>query len=249
MDLPGCDSSTFEFMHRCAFPDKGQARRLRPVPRWGNQPNWRAKPSEQAGKWAIITEAMHNAAFWHIIVFCIAFTFALLTMVTHQVAYLKDLGYSPVIASTTLGLIPGISIAGRFSYGFLARWFKAEWLTIAFLGSMLLGLAIFMYATSFPVIVVYTVLFGFGYGALIVSRTDLIAQYYGQEIYPELHGWIFPFQNSIAAAGPWIAGTIYDATGTYTLAFMIVIGLLIVGLISAFLLRSPSSQKGFSRPV
>jgi cyanate permease len=208
-----------------------------------------SKNNRRAGKWAIITEAMHDAAFWHIIVFCIAFMFALQTMVTHQVAYLKDLGYSPVIASTTLGLIPGISIAGRFSYGFLARWFKAEWLTITFVGSMLLGLAIFVRVTSFPAIVVYTVLFGFGYGALIVARTDLIAQYYGQEIYPELQGLIFPLQNTIAAAAPWIAGTIYDVTGTYTLAFMIVIGLLILGLISGFLLRSSSSQKGSPRPV
>jgi hypothetical protein len=32
------------------------------------------------------------------------------TVTAHQVAYLKDIGFSPIVAAMALGLIPGMSI-------------------------------------------------------------------------------------------------------------------------------------------
>jgi len=99
-----------------------------------------------------------------------------------------------------------------------------------------LSILIFFSTINFYLVLVYTVLFGFGYGALMVARSDLLARYYGKEVYPELQGWIFPIQNSITASGPWIAGVIYDSTSSYNLAFLFIEVLILLALRSAFLL-------------
>lgn len=195
--------------------------------------------SSQTGQWSVGT-AMRSLPIWQIVILSVAFMFALQTMLGHQVAYLKDIGYSPTVAATTLGLLPGMSIAGRFSYSFLARRFKPEHIAVGLLGGMLVAVLLFMFmsASSLVCIYVYTVLFGFGYGATLVARTDMIAVYYGRKIFPQLQGWVFPFQ-SVAALGPWVAGTIHDTTDSYHLAFIIVLIVLGVGLLSTVFLRPP----------
>lgn len=183
-----------------------------------------------------VGEAMHSLPLWLIIMIFTAQGFAVQTMVAHQVAYLRGLGSSSVLAATTLGLLPGISIAGRFSYGLLARKFKVERLGASLLASMLVAVLIFRSATSLPLIYIYTVLFGFSFGGLLVAGPDLITRYYGRTVFPELEGRVMLFRNPIAAVGPWAAGSIYGATNSYDLAFVMVCAFLTLGLISALLL-------------
>lgn len=193
------------------------------------------KESNQTEKQKV-SGVMHSLPLWLIIVIFAAQGFALQTMVAHQVAYLKDLGSSSVLAATILGFLPGISIVGRLGYGFLARKFKAEHLVASFLASMLVAVLIIRCATSLPLICIYTALFGFSFGGLIVARPDLIARYYGRTAYPKLQGRVMLFRNPIVAVGPWAAGSIYSATGSYNLAFVMVCASLTLGLTSALLL-------------
>jgi len=190
---------------------------------------------QASSEWKV-REAMHTLPLWLIIGFSATFEFALQVMISHQVAHLEDLGYSSVKAAGTLGLLPGMSIAGRLGYGFLSSTFKPKHLAIGCLGSMAIAVFIFMKATILPLIYAYTVLFGTGYGMLIVAEIDLLTAYYGSTIYPKLAGWCSPFWAAISAAGPWMAGAIYDYTASYKLAFWAVIAFLIIGLICASLL-------------
>jgi F420-0:gamma-glutamyl ligase-like protein len=52
------------------------------------------------------------------------FTTTMLT--THQVAYLQDLKYSPMVSATALGLMLGMSILGRILSGILGMRFKGR---------------------------------------------------------------------------------------------------------------------------
>lgn len=187
--------------------------------------------------WTVAT-AMRSRSFWLILALSMTCGFSIFAVAGHQATHLEDLGYSPIVAATTLGLLPGMSIAGRLGYGFLAMKFKARDIACAALGCMLIGILILIKATALPLIYTYVVLFGFGYGLLIVASADLLVTYYGRTIYPQLMGWSGPLR-SISATGPWVSGTIRDATGSYVPAFIIVAIFLVIGLACSVMLHPP----------
>ncbi|MEP0644453.1 MAG: hypothetical protein ABJC73_12610, partial [Parasphingorhabdus sp.] len=63
--------------------------------------------------------------------------------------------------------------------------------------------------------------------------------YYGERAFPIINSVIAPVMLPFAAAAPAGAGFIFEATGSYDMAFALAIGLLVSGLIAAFFLKPP----------
>ena len=188
-------------------------------------------------------QAMRKPVTWLIATICAANFFAIGTVMSHQVAYLKDIGFTPMIAAMALSLVSGMSIIGRLGFGALALRFEARHLAIASFAVQLMALAILLTTRNLTLIYIYAALFGISYGALIVALPTFIAGYYGRAYYAQILGMIFPLGTVAEAVGPVLAGAIYDATTTYTLAFALVAVSSSVGLICAILARPPKLPK------
>jgi MFS family permease len=90
----------------------------------------------------------------------------------------------------------------------------------------------------------FSTVFGFAYGGIQVLISPLVAELFGTRS----HGVILAagaLVGSIGAAlGPIIAGYIFDALGSYTIAFIICTVLSFTGLVSTLLLQTRTqSQK------
>jgi MFS family permease len=70
----------------------------------------------------------------------------------------------------------------------------------------------------------------------------LIANYYGRDCYATVLGVVITLQVLSWSASPTIAGAIYDATNTYTLAFILSIISTFIGIIFVLLARQPKSS-------
>ena len=185
-------------------------------------------------------QAMRKPVTWLITAICAANFFAIGTITAHQVAYLKDMGITPMIAAMALSLISGMSIVGRLGFGALALRFEVRRLAIASFAVQLVALAILLTTKNMAFIYIYAALFGISYGALITALPTFVGGYYGRTHYAQILGLIFPLTTVAEAVGPVLAGAIYDATATYTLAFAIVVAFSSVGLVCAILARPPS---------
>lgn len=188
-------------------------------------------------------QAMRKPVTWLITTISAANFFAIGTISAHQVAYLKDMGFTPIIAAMALSLVAGMSIVGRLGFGALALRFEVRHLAIASFAVQLIALAILLTTESLTLIYVYAVLFGISYGALITALPTFVGGYYGRANYAQILGLIFPLGMVAEAAGPVSAGAIYDATATYALAFAIVAAFSFVGLVSAILARPPKLRQ------
>ena len=177
---------------------------------------------------------------WLIATMCAANFFAIGAVMSHQVAYLKDIGFTPMIAAMALSLVSGMSIIGRLGFGALALRFEVRRLAIASFAVQLVALAILLTTKNMAFIYIYAALFGISYGALITALPTFVGGYYGRTHYAQILGLIFPLTTVAEAVGPVLAGAIYDATATYTLAFAIVVAFSSVGLVCAILARPPS---------
>ena len=189
--------------------------------------DWQAKP------------AMREPVTWLIATICAANFFAIGTVTAHQIAYLKDVGVTPMIAAMVLSLVSGMSIAGRLGFGALALRFETRHLAVACFAVQLIALAILLTTRNLTLIYIYAALFGISYGALVTALPTFLGGYYGRTHYAQILGIIFPLSTVTEAVGPVLAGAIYDATTTYTLAFAIVAVFSLVGLVSAVLARPP----------
>ena len=184
-------------------------------------------------------QAVRKPTIWLIATLCATNFLAIGTVAAHQVAYLKDIGFSPVVAAMALGLIPGMSILGRLGFGLLGVKFEVRHLAIVSFIIQVTALIILLTTRTLFLIYIYAVLFGISYGALIVALPTFIGAYFGRTHYAQILGLIFPLAVIAEAAGPLMAGAINDAMGTYIPAFAIITGFSTVGLACAIFAYPP----------
>ena len=183
--------------------------------------------------------ALRNLTVWLLAAFSAANAFATGAVSTHQVAYLQDIGYNPMTAATTISLMAAFHSMGSLTFGTLALRYHIRHLAGLAFVSQLIALTILVAAKDLSFIYIYAALFGLSTGALFTALPTFIGAYFDRERYARVLGVIFPSQVFAQAVAATSAGAIFDATGSYTTAFAIVILISIIGLISAFSARPP----------
>lgn len=163
--------------------------------------------------------------------------FAIGTLTAHQVAYLRDLGNSPITAAFTFSIMAGSTLLGRLAFGVLGSRVDMRRLVVAFYCIQLAALTILVIAPSLSLIYAYAVLFGISFGGLTVAAPTLIGAYFGRARFVKILSLVFPLGIAVEALGPIMAGAIYDLTGTYVAAFSVVVILCAAGLAYAISLR------------
>ncbi len=194
-----------------------------------------------------LEEAMKTPAFWILIVTLTICHAMVPALVVHQIAHVKEMGVSPVMAATTLGLLTFMSVPGRFAAGWLAdRWKRdLKWLLVISIFIQTLGILILTLAQSLTHIWIYVVVFGIGYGSRITLEPAIRSRYFGRKSFGTIYGVI----NFISVLGggvpaPFFAGWVYDTTGSYTFAFFIFTVTLASALVLALFLRQPKQLQG-----
>ena len=171
--------------------------------------------------------------------FAAANSYTVGTLVSHQIAYLQDIGYAPMTAATTLSVMSIFSLIGSLGFGFLALRFNIRHLaSIAFI-VQIIGLAILLTTKELGLLYVFTIFLGLSAGSLTVALPTFVGAYYPRERYARVMGVVFPFQIISNAGAATIAGLVFDATSSYTPAFIAAGCFSLAGLFFAFMTRRP----------
>ncbi len=181
--------------------------------------------------------ALRSSALWMIAALFAIILFVVNMLGTHQVAYLQDVGFSPMVSATALGTMLGLSIIGRLLSGILGLRFEGPHLAVFFLASLGAGVLCLLFARNIFTVYLYSALTGIGFGGMIVLMPNLFGAYFGRTHYARIIGWTTPGVTLIAAVSPYIAGALYDAGGTYTVSFSINIVLIVIAIGIALKLR------------
>ncbi len=189
-----------------------------------------------------IGDALRSPVLWLIILFNCATMFSRMILQMHHVAYVQDIGFAPLIASSTLGLQIGTSTPARLGVGALGLRIETRHVAVVCLASFLAAMVILIYANTLPLIYLYTILAGLGWGGMMVVRPTMLGAYYGRTCYPLIEGLTGPIGTLVTFGSPLIAAFIYDSTGSYRTAFIIAAVLLVIGLACAFLARPPKPR-------
>ncbi|WP_373490212.1 MFS transporter [Parasphingorhabdus sp.] len=160
-------------------------------------------------------------------------------LLNHGVLHLTDSGLSRLQAASVIGLaILGSGLA-RIPAGWLGDQFELRWTLFGSILLMAVGLSGFWLGQGIFLLSAMGMLFGAGYGSLLVLSPVVIGNYFGERAFPIINSVLAPVMLPFAAAAPAGAGYIFEATGSYDLAFTGAILLLITGLGAAFFLKPP----------
>jgi MFS family permease len=158
----------------------------------------------------------------------------------HIVAYCADLGFGPAVGSQMLSLMLLGGVVSRLVFGMLSD--RLGGVVALLLGSTLQMLALFLYLPFDGLVSLYVVsaVFGLSQGGIVpayavIVRENLPAREAGARVGFVLMATIFGM-----ALGGWLSGWIYDATGSYQMAFLngIAWNALNIGVILLVLLRT-----------
>jgi len=185
-----------------------------------------------------VGQLIKKPAFWLLVLIGGTNYYALATISAHQVAYLGDIGFTVILAALAYSVISGIGIIGKLGLGVLAQRISLKKLLITCFVLQIGAFSILLTATSPGLIYLYAVLFGLGSGAIVAAFPTLVSEYSGRTHYARIMGLIFMLVVVAESCGPIVAGAMYDRNSNYTVAFILVTVLLLLGLVSTLLLRT-----------
>jgi len=165
--------------------------------------------------------------------------FAFHTVSVHLVPYAMDIGVTPTISAVALGLLGGFSVPGRIISGIIVDrvgWQKIMIISLFGLALLILLLSILKAAWMLYFFVLF---YGICHGSRIAAHLGILGEFFGMNSLGEIIGTITAIAVFTGAFAPYLAGFIFDSTGSYFIAFMIVMMLLLCGGIIATVIRKP----------
>lgn len=138
----------------------------------------------------------------------------------HMVALAVDLGCTPVVGAQILSVMLIGGFISRVAFGLIADRLGGAMTLI--LGSTLQCFALSLYLPTGGVTGLYVVslVFGLSQGGIVPSYAVLIREYFPSAEAGARIGFVIMATIVGMALGGWLAGVIYDATGSYTYAFV-----------------------------
>lgn len=177
-----------------------------------------------------ILPVLKDSQFWVITVCYTLAVMAAMSAMVHLVAYALDQRIDKVAAASSLGIIGMASIFGRFFFGWLCdRLRDAKYAAALGFFLMAAGMLLLLDVTAAQSLIVYALLFGFGYGSITALMPFLLADRFGRHILGASYGMMVFFVMAVGgASGPMIAGYIYDLKGSYIGAWLLDLAVLAI---------------------
>jgi MFS family permease len=156
----------------------------------------------------------------------------------HLVAYCGDLGYGPARGAEMLAVMLGFGVASRLIFGWVLN--RIGGLPTLLLGSGMQAIALALYLPFDGLVSLYVVsaMFGLAQGGIVPSYAVIVRELFP----PQEAGFRVSLAISVTLAGMalggWLAGAIYDWTGSYAAALVNGIGWNVANMaIAAWLLQ------------
>ena len=156
----------------------------------------------------------------------------------HIVPYALDLGFPAKRGAEMLAIMLGFGIVSRVASGWLSD--RIGGLRTLLLGSTLqcLVLVWLMLADTLPMLYLAAAAFGLSQGGIVPSYAIIVRSFFPASQAGSRIGLALLFTIGGMALGAWLAGVLYDLTGSYTASYLNAIGFNVLNMaIAADLLR------------
>ena len=177
-----------------------------------------------------LSEALRSRSFWLVAIAQVFFATAGLGVQVHLVPFLTGIGYAPTVAAALFAAMFIFSAIGSFVIGSMADSRGGRVMLVAVFVATAAGIAALLGAPHLAAVAVFILVFGFVREAHVLPL--VINESLGVRRLGSILGLLALFTTFGFAAGPAIAGRIFDVTGSYTGAWILFIAMTLVSALA-----------------
>ncbi len=182
-------------------------------------------------------EAIHTKQLWVVCITYFLVWYCAHTIMVHMAPHALDLKASASQAAGMLSLIGAGSIVGRLLMGGTADRVGSRRALIITFAVLVAALSWLLVANSIGLLYLFAGIYGFAHGSFFALVSPLLAELFGVRSLGIILGMVLAFGQAGGAVGPIVAGHIFDVTGSYQLAFIVMLIAAAIGLILSTLLK------------
>ena len=167
-----------------------------------------------------LREALHEPSFWWVSFGHGSALFVVAAINIHLQIFLTETqGYTLQHASMVMSLITMMFMVGNMGGGVIGDYANKRVLAIICMIMHMIGMVLIAHSTSLAVLLTGSVIHGLAWGGRGPQMAAIRAEYFGRASFSKIMG----VSNAIiiigTITGPFIAGIMYDTTGSYRLGF------------------------------
>lgn len=189
-------------------------------------------------------DALSTQAFW-LLAIAILFVSTHMGVMQNQVPHLEDLGFTAGIVASAMSIVAITSAVGPLIFGWLSDRIKVK--TTGTIAITLIAISVIILLQiniNSPawLIWMFAILLGLGIGGWMPTMSLLASTNFGLVAYGTIYGVLNAFQSAGAGAAPIFSGYLYDKTGTYDTAFIVIAIAVAIGIPIILMIRRPKPQ-------
>jgi len=162
-----------------------------------------------------LAQALRSPSFLWLYAMCVLGAPAMFIPFAHLSAAARDLGVADAQAVGLVGLIGIGSLTGRFAIGAVAdRVGRPRTLVLAE-ASLGLSMLLWLAAGGYPSLALFALWMGLSYGGIVSLMPALCMDLFGARAVASIIGTLYTGAALGNLGGPWLAGRLFDASGSY----------------------------------
>ena len=192
-------------------------------------------------------EALRSITLWKLCATKFCDLFCLFTVIIHIVPFAADRELAPTTGAALLSVIGGMSILGRMVMGAAFDCIGGRLSLVICFAVLFLSLVVLQFAGPAWSLFLFAAIYGPAHGGFFTLTAPSVAEFFGTRTHGTLFGLVVSCGTIGATLGPVVAGWLFDEMGNYSIAFTLLLGISVLGLVVAYTMPTKSShQSGLS---
>jgi MFS family permease len=162
------------------------------------------------------------------------------TLTVHLIPSLRDQGLTLQSASFVWAATLGVSWVSQLLGGYFGDKVDKAVAMAVLSWVMAAGLCLAAFTGNPLMALTFAVVYGVGFGARIPLGTSIRGEYFGRKAFGTILGLSAVPMSAFMMAGPLFAGAMFDARGSYSLAFIVLAGVAAMGGFLLLLAKKPT---------
>ncbi|MDO9411310.1 MAG: MFS transporter [Pseudolabrys sp.] len=208
------------------------------IPKTTSAQSKAARPSDGLG----IAEAAQTRQFWLLLAVYAICGLDDFFVVTHVVAFAQDRGADAFLAGNLLALMGLTGLLGLLATGAFSDRSGPVWPTaIAFIARVAV-FALIMVDQSTLSVAIFALVFGITLMVTAPLTAIFVSQYFGTRHLGALTGLITMVHHVFGGFGAYLGAAVFDSTGTYNIAFVVMFASSVLAVALCAMLRKPAAR-------
>lgn len=184
-----------------------------------------------------LLQAFRTRNFWSFLLIWVLLAFSSFFVLTHIVPHATDMGFSAIESATIISMTGLAMTGGRLITGLIIDKISAKG-TAIFCSLLQVGALLWLvWAQELWMLYLFGFLHGFTQGGFSTATTVLIGEAFGLTDIGKIFGLLEVGIFIGGAVGPFLGGLIFDVTGNYTGAFLIMASTVLVRVLPVVLIN------------